>query len=412
MTLNSRAQEPQSLVIVGASIAGLRAVESARREGYAGPIVLIGAEPHLPYNRPPLSKVCLDVGAPPDTTFRTEEALRDDFGVTLALGCRADRIDTTARTVVAGDREFGYDRLIIATGAHARSVPGTEGLAGVHSVRTVDHARAVREGLDTAASVVVIGCGFVGSEVAASARRRGLPVTIVEAAEVPLVRAIGAAMGSSVGEIHARGGTDLRVGVGVARFEGENGAVRRVVLTDGTVLDADLVVTGIGATPTTDWLDGSGLILDDGVRCDSTLAAIGADGVYAAGDIARWYNPLFDTEMRIEHWTTAAEQGTAAARNALSPSPKPFQTVPYFWSDIYDHRLQFVGVAEADESQIALGSVAEGRMLVLYRRGDRLGGALAFNMPAACAKLRALIARRGTWTQAWELVPALEPVPI
>ncbi|MER7367980.1 NAD(P)/FAD-dependent oxidoreductase [Nonomuraea wenchangensis] len=387
------------LVVVGASLAGLRAVEAARKSGFDGSVVLIGAEPHLPYDRPPLSKAFLDGAGLP--AFRTEEVLRDELGVRLVLGAPATALDTAARVVTAGEREFGYDALVIATGAAARTLPGTGGLTGVHTLRTRDDALAVRSALDDGARTVVVGAGFIGSEVASAARKRGLDVTIVEALPTPLVRAVGETMGRACGALHARNGTDLRCGTGVAAVEGD-GRVERVRLTDGTVLPADLVVAGIGAVPATGWLAGAGLSLDDGVVCDETLFT-GAPGVYAAGDVARWHNPAFGRHMRLEHWTSAAEQGATAARNALDPAnAKPYSTVPYFWSDWYDSRIQFVGVPATEEVRVVDGDPGGDRFVALYREDDRLAGALTLNGQTQIMKYRALIMRGASWADGLE----------
>ncbi|WP_433237687.1 NAD(P)/FAD-dependent oxidoreductase [Streptosporangium sp. CA-135522] len=387
------------LVVVGASLAGLRAVEAARRSGFDGSITLIGAEPHLPYDRPPLSKEFLSGAELPP--FRSEDVLRDGLGTELALGTAATTLDTAARAVWAGDREYGYDALVIATGATARTLPGTEGLDGVHTLRTRDDAIAVRRALDAGARTVVVGAGFIGSEVASAARERGLEVTIVEALPTPLVRAVGETMGTACAVLHIRNGTDLRCGAGVAAIEGER-RVERVRLTDGTVLPADLVVAGIGAVPAVDWLAGSGLSLDKGVVCDETLCT-GAPGVYAAGDVARWRNPAFDRHMRLEHWTSAAEQGAVAARNALDPgNAKPYSTVPYFWSDWYGSRIQFVGVPATDEIRVVDGDPGGDRFVALYREGGRLAGTLTMNGQAQIMKYRGLIMRGASWAEGLE----------
>ncbi|WAL67722.1 FAD-dependent oxidoreductase [Amycolatopsis cynarae] len=387
----------RGLVVVGASLAGLRAVEGARRAGFDGPITLIGGEPHPPYDRPPLSKSFLD-GEVDVPYYRTGEFLTGELGVRLLLGTPASGLDTDARSVIVGGAEIPYDGLVIATGATARRLPGAGELSGVHTLRTLDDARAVREALEAGPRTVVIGAGFIGSEVASAARKRGLDVTIVEAAPTPLTRALGA-LGGVCSNLHRVHGTDLRCGAAVEALEG-NGRVDRVRLADGTVLDADLVVVGIGAEPETGWLDGSGLVVDNGVVCDESLAA-SVPGVYAAGDVARWFNPLFGRHMRLEHWSSAAEQGAAAgAAAALPGAAKPYETVPYFWSDWYDTRLQFVGVPEADEVEIALGDVESNRFVALYRAGDRLAGALTVNRPRETMKFRALIARRTGWREA------------
>ncbi|WP_342671597.1 NAD(P)/FAD-dependent oxidoreductase [Rhodococcus phenolicus] len=265
--------DDRHLVVVGASLAGLRAVEAARTEGFEGRITLIGAERHLPYDRPPLSKAYLDKSdeGPVSTEFRAESVITDQLDVKLLLGTAAVGLDTADRIVFLADgREVRYDALVIATGAQARSLPGTADLAGVHTLRTVDDAVSVRAALDAGARTVVIGAGFIGSEVASGARKRGLVPVVIEALPTPLVRAVGQEMGAVLASLHTRNGTDLRCGVGVASIEGD-GRVQRVVLEDGTVIDADLVVVGAGAIPAVEWLEGAGLTIDNGVVCDENL---------------------------------------------------------------------------------------------------------------------------------------------
>lgn len=400
------ASRQRHFVVVGASLAGLRAVEAARKAGFDGRITLIGAERHLPYDRPPLSKAYLepteDGSSPEVPYFRDDAVFADELDVTLMLGRSATALDTADRIVRVGDVEVPYDMLVIATGANARTLPGTDGLAGVHALRTIDDAIAVRAALESRPRTVVIGAGFVGSEIASNANKREVPVTVVEALATPLVRAIGPLMGPAIASLHARNGTELRCGVGVDRIEGE-GRVERVVLGDGTVLPADLVVVGIGTIPAVDWLKDSGVTLDNGVLCDSTLYT-GIPGVYAAGDVANWYNPLFERHQRLEHWTSAAEQGAAAARNALDPAAAvPYSTVPYFWSDWYDSRIQFVGIVDADEAALVEGDVdVPGKWIALYRKGDRFVGALTVNGRADIMKYRTLLTKRTGWADALE----------
>lgn len=391
------------LVVVGASLAGLRAVEGVRKAGFTGPITLIGAEEILPYDRPPLSKSFLYRESVVEVPyFKDKDALVGELRIELLLGTPASGLDTAGRTVAVGEREIPYDGLVIATGSTARRLPGTEHLAGVYTLRTLDDARAVRAALRTQPRTVVIGAGFIGSEVAASARKLGLEVTIVEAAQTPLLRSVGAEMGPVCAALHQANGTDLRCGVAVAAIEGP-GRVEQVRLADGTVLAADLVVVGAGADPATDWLSGSGLTLDNGVVCDETLSA-GPAGVYAAGDVARWYNPLFERHMRLEHWHSAAEQGVVAATAAVSGSPESYQTVPYFWSDWYKTRIQFAGAPEADEIAVVRGDTESGRFLALYRTGDRLTGALGLNQQREVMRYRTLIGNRTSWSEALDLV--------
>jgi NADPH-dependent 2,4-dienoyl-CoA reductase/sulfur reductase-like enzyme len=401
---------PRHLVVVGASLAGLRAVEAARKAGFDGEVTLIGAEAHLPYDRPPLSKAYLEEIAtgdePAPTTFRDEAYFRDELAVELVLGHPARSLDIGRKVVVVGEREIPYDALVIATGADPRTLPGTEGLRGVHSLRTLDDAVAIRAALEARAKVVVIGAGFIGAELAATASKRGLSPVILEAMTTPLVRAVGEQMGEALASLHYRNGTDLRCGVGVKTIEGD-GHVERVVLDDGTVIPADLVVVGVGTIPTTGWLEGSGLELDNGVVCDENLFT-GVDGVYAAGDIARWQNPVFDRLMRLEHWTSAAEQGAVAACNAIDPdSATAYSTIPYFWSDQYDVRIQFVGVNDSDEVVVVDGDLdSENRLVALYRKGDTLVGALAIQGQTEIMKYRGMVARQAPWQEALDFAAA------
>jgi NADPH-dependent 2,4-dienoyl-CoA reductase/sulfur reductase-like enzyme len=228
---------------------------------------------------------------------------------------------------------------------------------------------------------------------------------VIEVAPVPLVRAVGEAMGAALARLHERNGTELRCGVAVESIEGD-GMVEKVRLSDGGTVPADVVVVGVGVAPATAWLEGCGLELDDGVVCDETLCA-GAPGVYAAGDVARWFNPLFGEAVRLEHWTTAAEQGLLAGRNAIDPTrAAPFITVPYFWSDWDDDRIQFVGVPGADEVRVVSGDPDDGDFLALYRRGERLGGALGLNQRRMVIRLRMMIAKRTSWSEALEFARA------
>lgn len=386
------------LVVVGASLAGLRAATAARRAGYGGPVTLIGAEPHLPYDRPPLSKGFL---MDPDRTPPTlaSAAALADLGIDVRLGQAATGLSTEDREVLVGRTVIPFGSLIITTGSAAIPLPGH----GVHTLRTLDDARAIRARLASTSRAVIVGGGFIGAEIATALRERGAAVTIVEAAEVPLVRAVGTRMAAALATLHARNGVDLRLSTAVRGIV-PDGAGSKVALSDGGVLDADLVIAGIGARPAVGWLDGTGVPLRDGVLCDRTLRA--APGIYAAGDVARWHNPLFGTTMRLENWTSASAQAEAAARNAVDPgAAKPFSAVPYFWSDWYGSRIQLVGVASDDVD--LLGDPEDESWLALYRSGDRLVGALAVNQPGRIMKYRSRIASRTSWRDAVDFAKAV-----
>ena len=415
MSASPGGREPRHLVVVGASLAGLRAVEAARRSGFAGRITLIGAEAHLPYDRPPLSKEFLAADQPAEpVTFRSASELAEELDVRVLLGTPATGLDPQGRTVSVGGETVDYDALVVATGAEARRLPGIERLSGVHVLRGLDDARAIRRALDEGARTVVIGAGFIGSEVASAARKRGLTATIIEALPTPLVRAIGPDLGAALSDLHERHGTTLRCGQGVDALEGD-GRVERVRLADGTVLEADLVVVGIGASPATGWLADSGLALDDGVVCDGFLRASDPN-VYAAGDVARWHNPQSDRSMRVEHWSAAAEQGARAARNALWPdTAQRYATVPYFWSDWYGSRIQFVGLAGGEEYEVVSGDLEGEHFVALYREGDKLSGALTLNGQRHIMKYRRLITQGATFDEALEFArtaPVRPPRPV
>jgi NADPH-dependent 2,4-dienoyl-CoA reductase/sulfur reductase-like enzyme len=393
------------VVVVGASLAGLRAAETLRGEGYTGPLTLIGAETHLPYDRPPLSKKLLAGQLDVERTHLRREAEYGDLDLELILGQRATGLDLDVRRVALADgTSVAYDGLVIATGAAPRRLPGQPDLTGVFVLRTLDDSLALRAAFDAEPSrVVVIGAGFIGAEVAATARGKGLDVTMVEALATPLERALGAELGTVFADLHRDQGVDVRLGVGVAAIEGGD-RVERVRLSDGSVVGADVVVVGIGVAPVTDWLAGSGLELRDGIVADAGLAA-GPPGVFAAGDVVRWRHELLGEEVRLEHWTNAAEQGAAAARNLLATAAggdvTPYQAVPFFWSDQYDARIQCLGRPDpGDEVAIVHGSLAERRFVALYGRHGRLRGVLGVSLPKRVMPFRALLARSVSWDDA------------
>ncbi|CAN5669543.1 FAD-dependent oxidoreductase [soil metagenome] len=397
------------IVIVGASLAGVTAAKTLRTEGFRGTITMVGDEDHAPYDRPPLSKQVLTGAWETDRTVLPAGA-DAELDLTWELGVAAAGLDLAGREVRLTDgRCLPYDGLVIACGAAPRRIPGTEGLAGVFSLRTLDDAVGVRAHLETGARrVVVVGAGFIGAEVAASCRARGAEVTMVEPLPQPLARVLGEDMGRVIGEIHVEHGVDLRLGTGVERIDGGDEADGLTVhLSDGTSVEADLVVVGIGVVPNTGWLEGSGLRLDDGVVCDATTLA--APGVVAAGDVARWPNALFGEVMRVEHWEHAVDMGAHAARRLLASDEDAvaYAPVPWFWSDQYDRKLQLAGrVRPDDEVAVVAGSLEERKFAALYGRGGMVVGALALNMPARVVRYRQAIANGLTWADA---MAALDP---
>lgn len=399
---------PESIVVVGASLAGVHAARTLRTEGYAGPITIVGDEPHEPYDRPPLSKQVL---AGTWDTDRIGLPAADDLELTWRLGRRATALDAGRRVLTLdGGESLPFGGLVIATGATPRRLPGTEHLAGIHVLRTLDECVALRDAFDAAPRrVVVIGAGFIGAEVAATARERGLEVTLVEPLPAPLERGLGAAMGMVLADIHVEHGVDLRLSTGVEGFEGDQ-RVEGVRLSDGTTIEADVVLVGIGVVPATEWLEGSGLTLDNGVVCDATCLA--APGITAAGDVARWESPRYGRLLRIEHWEHAIQQGEAAGRRLLhdTDTAEAFDPVPWFWSDQYDRKIQLAGVsAPHDRVEVVIGSTDERRFVALYGHEGRVTAVLGMNRPRHVMQLRPHAEARSPFDEAVEAAHALAP---
>jgi len=395
------AQAIRRVTIVGASLAGLRAAETLRRHGYDGALTLIGDERHRPYDRPPLSKqLLLGTWTPEQTFFRQKDGY-EPLALDLRLGVPATSLDLRGRRVTLADGTWAdYDRLIIATGARVRTLPGIAPRPGLLVLRTLDDAVALREALTTATRVAVVGMGFIGLEVAAACRSRGVGVVAIESLPVPLAPIVGPTLGETLLAMHADHGVEVRTGVTVTGIYGEP-RVAGVALSDGSRVDADVVVVGIGVVPNTEWLESSGLPLDNGVVCNGSGEA--APGVYAAGDVARMANVWYGEAPRIEHWTNAVEQGVHVAEQMLgsADAAASFSSVPYFWSDQYDRKIQFVGRARPhDEMVVVDGSTAERRLTALYRRGDRVVACLTVNQPRALIKYRKLLASHPSWDTA------------
>lgn len=382
----------ETIVVVGCSLAGLRTIEALRREGHAGRIIAIGDEPVMPYDRPPLSKQFLKGDWDRDKIVLRHD-LEGDEGIEWRLGRRAESLDPANKQLVLdGGEALAYDGLVIATGARARRFPGAPDLDGCFVLRNLADAEALRSALADAKRVAVIGAGFIGMEVAATCRERGLEVCVVEYLETPLVRGLGKTLGEYVAGVFDGHGVELRCGVGVERFLGE-GRVSGLALGDGTRLEADVVVVGIGAVPNTEWLEGSGLELDDGVVCDETCAASALD-IVAVGDVARWRDVRTGQTLRVEHWTNAVEQSGHAAKRLLEGKDAgPFEHTPYVWSDQFELRIQIAGeVRDGDEMEIGLGSLEEGRCLVLFGREGKLTGAVGFKRARQLNEFRDRIA--------------------
>ena len=365
---------PEHIVVIGGSLSGLRTVQGLRRKGSTAAITVVGDELGLPYDRPPLSKTFLLGTADEQSIQLVDGAALASLDLELRLGVSADGLETDARQVhLSGGSAIGFDTLVIATGSSPRTVPGITMRTGIHTLRTLDDAQRIQLGLRNAASVAIVGGGFIGGEIASAARGMGVDVTVIDALPTLMTRGLGNELGTRMSELHRRHGVELRLDCKVTGFAGD-GAVTGVELADGSVIPADLVVVGIGTVPNVGWLRDSGLTLDDGVVCDEYLKA--ADGIYAVGDVARWHNPRYDEPMRMEHWTSAGEQATALS-STLTGTPTPCTVVPYVWSDQFGKRLQIFGRIGADDDIDIVFEEAD-RFVATARRVGRLEGVVAY----------------------------------
>jgi NADPH-dependent 2,4-dienoyl-CoA reductase/sulfur reductase-like enzyme len=384
----------QRVVVVGASLAGLRSAEALRRAGFAGRVTMVGAEEHFPpYDRPPLSKQILAGRWSPE---QGRLRLDDGIDLTLLLGRRAIGLDLAERTVAVDDgTTLPFDGLVLATGAAARNPWAGEWTPerGVHTLRSLADCVRLQGDLRGAARVAIIGAGFVGCEVAATGRSLGLDVTVVDSCPWPMLRAAGPRMGAVLTAFHRDRGVRLALGRAVTALAG-NGRVEGIVLDGDELVEADVVVVAVGAAPQTGWLEGSGLRLDDGVVCNEYCFATRTDTIVAAGDVARCTHPVTGQRLRGEHWTNAVTQaqvaaGNLAARLAGRPEAEPYAALPYVWSDQHDWKLQFVGFTgpgdpSTGDTEVTVdeGTVDSGRFVAAYRRDGRLAGALCVNWPA------------------------------
>ena len=392
-----------NIIVVGGSLAGIRSAEALRRRGYEGRLALVGAEVERPYDRPPLSKELLRGDREPEKIQLTRDDAFDALELDLHLGVAAEALFPEDRSLqlANGDR-LPYDGLVIATGARARALPGVEPMPGLHTLRSLEDALEIRAALGKSPRVAVVGAGFIGAEVAASCRQLGLEVSMIESLPSPMARVLNARVGAVCSAAHRDHGVDLRLGVGVEAVEGD-GRVEGLKLSDGSRIEADLVVVGIGATPETGWLETSGLPLEDGVLCDSRCATP-APGVVAAGDVARWHHEGYGESIRIEHWTNAVEQADAAAARLLEgEAAPPFTPVPFVWSDQFDLKIQATGrIHPDDEMFIAHGSLEERRFVALFGREGRLQGALALNRVRDLIGYRRMLRDGISWQDALE----------
>lgn len=437
------------VVIVGASLAGLQAAQTIQRGGFDGEIVLVGNETHYPYDRPPLSKQFLAGGWDEDKLRLRGAKEPDEFGFIWRLGQRAVGLDLTNRQVLLSSEPEGpaqtltdakpdrlrFSGLIIATGARPRTLPGCE-LAGVHVLRSLDDARALKNELGgSPKNVSVIGAGFIGAEVAATAKEMGHSVTLIEAADAPLARVLDRAAGDAIAELHRSNGVDVRLGVGVKEIVGaavadgevafdgdptpdgvqtiqQGTRVSGIQLEDGSFIDSDVVVVGIGVVPNTEWLEGSGLALDNGVLADEHCSV--HPGIFAAGDVARWPHPRYGgATTRVEQWDNAVDQGGYVGRSMNAwleaadksqPLQEPYAPTPWFWSDQYDRKIQLAGIPTT-KAEIVHGTLAEQRFVQIYSNdAGEFVGAMAWNRPRHAIKARQLLTKNGTIEEARELL--------
>jgi NADPH-dependent 2,4-dienoyl-CoA reductase/sulfur reductase-like enzyme len=391
----------ERIVVVGGSLAGLRAMEAMRALGHQGEIVAICGEDEMPYDRPPLSKQFLKAGWD-DGRLSLRRSGFQELDVDWRLGCHARSLDAGAREIGFPDgSRLAYGGLLIATGSTPRRLPGASALKGTHVLRSLAEARALREDLQPGSRLLVIGAGFIGMEVAASARELGLEVTVIESLPSPLLRGLGAELGAWAMGRFADHGVDVLCGATVKGFLGET-RVEGVELGDGKRIQADVVVAGIGVVPASAWVADSGLDIENGILCDSS-GATGFPDVVAAGDVARWYNPVYGEAIRYEHWTSAVEQSAVAAERLLGGhgGVKPLAQVPYVWSDLFEMRLGIVGdVAGSDRMHVCHGSLEGDKFLSLFGRDGKLCAAVGMKRPRPLNACRTLISQGASFEDA------------
>jgi 3-phenylpropionate/trans-cinnamate dioxygenase ferredoxin reductase subunit len=380
----------QTFIIVGASLAGAKAAEELRNEGFDGALILVGAEHERPYERPPLTKDYLRGESPRDKTYVHEERFYAEHDIELLTGTAVSALDPAGARITLDDgRELRYDRLLLATGAEPRkiSIPGAD-LDGVYYLRTLDDCDALRERLEGGPAVVVIGAGWIGAEFAASARQRGAEVTMIEPLSVPLERVLGPELGAFYRDVHDGHGVRLRLGSGVEALEGDR-AVRQAKTSDGDTVDCDFVVVGVGVAPRVELAERAGLEIDNGVVVDQALATSAA-GIYAAGDVANAWHPVFGRRIRIEHWANALNQGPAAAR-AMLGREVAYDRIPYFFSDQYDVGMEYSGYATDWDEVVFRGDRAGGEFIAFWLKDQRVVAGMNVNVWDVNEQVQALI---------------------
>ena len=381
---------PQTIVIAGGGLAGAKAAETLREEGFDGRVVLLGAEAERPYERPPLSKEYLRGEAGLDKVYVHDESYYDEHEIELRTGTSVESLDADSAEVVLGDGErLGYDALLLATGARPRrlTVPGAD-LAGVYELRTRADSDALRERLQDGARVVVIGAGWIGAEVAASARQKGLDVTVIEPVSVPLERVLGPEVGAIYRDVHAEHGVRMLLGHSVAAFEGE-GSVSAVRTESDERIECDFVVVGVGVTPRAELAQRAGIEVADGIVVDEYLQS-SRPGVFAAGDVASAHHPFLQRSIRVEHWANALNQGPAAARNMLG-ARVAYDRLPYFFSDQYDVGMEYTGYAAEWDEVVIRGDMGAREFIAFWLRDGRVLAGMNVNVWDVTDDLKALI---------------------
>ncbi|VEG51956.1 FAD-dependent pyridine nucleotide-disulfide oxidoreductase [Mycolicibacterium aurum] len=387
MTTSDVSGSSRGVVIVGGGLAAARTAEQLRRSEYPGAITIVSDEDHLPYDRPPLSKEVLRAETD-DVTLKPAEFYAEN-NITMLLGNGAKSVDTESQTLTLTDGStVGYDELVIATGLVPKRIRSFPELPGIHVLRNFDESLKLRQEAGSAGRAVVIGAGFIGCEVAASLRKMGVDVVLVEPQPAPLASVLGRQIGDLVARLHRAEGVDVRCGVGVSDVSGDD-RVRKVTLGDGTQLDADIVVVGIGSHPATEWLDGSGLEIDNGVVCDEA-GRTSAPHVWAIGDVASWRDTV-GGQVRVEHWSNVADQARVLVPSMLGAEPPAAVSVPYFWSDQYDVKIQALGEPEATDTVHVVED--DGRkFLAYYERDGVVVGVVGGGFPGKVMKVRSKIA--------------------
>jgi 3-phenylpropionate/trans-cinnamate dioxygenase ferredoxin reductase subunit len=379
-----------TFVIVGAGLAGAKAAETLRTEGFEGRVILVGDEPEQPYERPPLSKDYLRGEAPRDKAAVHHAAFYTEQDIELLTASMVTSVDAAASEIVlAGEQRLGFDRLLLATGAAPRRlvVPGA-GLAGVHYLRSLSDADRLRARLRAGGTVVVVGAGWIGAEAAASARQMGLDVTVVAPGSVPLQRVLGTQIGTVYRELHLDHGVTFALGTGVEAFEGHD-RVEAVRTSDGRVIDCDIAVVGVGAIPNTGLAERAGLAVDDGIVVDEQLRS-SVPTIFAAGDVANAFHPRYGRHIRVEHWANALNQGPAAARSMLGAG-EPYARLPYFYSDQYDLGMEYSGLARGSDDVIVRGDPAGREFIAFWLRDDTVAAAMNANIWDVTDTLQTLI---------------------